>query len=89
MVRAATIDKIWVRLFIESDPLNREIKGPGLKILRSLGWGAMAGLIGGLLSMPAGHDCHWRPAESRGHRLHSHVGFRGVSTHLSVSAPSA
>jgi len=51
-VAYATIDKIWVRLFIQSDPLNREIEGPGLHILRSLGWGARAGLIGGLVSMP-------------------------------------
>jgi len=36
-VAYATIDKIWVRLFIQSDPLNREIEGPGLHFLRSLG----------------------------------------------------
>src|SRR5260370_27067766 len=51
-VAYATIDKIWVRLFIQSDPLNRKIEGRGLHILRSLGWGATAGLIGGLISMP-------------------------------------
>jgi len=39
-------------LFIQSDPLNREIEGPGLHILRSLGWGASAGLLGGLAAMP-------------------------------------
>ncbi len=51
-VSYATIDKIWVRLFIQSDPLNREPGGPGLKTLQSLGWGALAGLAGGLVSSP-------------------------------------
>jgi hypothetical protein len=51
-VSYATIDRIWVRLFIESDPLNREVAGPGLRTLQSLGWGALAGLAGGLVSSP-------------------------------------
>ncbi len=51
-VSYATFDKIWVRLLIESDPLNREARGPGLRTLQSLGWGAMAGLAGGILSSP-------------------------------------
>jgi uncharacterized membrane protein YagU involved in acid resistance len=48
----ATIDRLWVKLFIESDPLNREPGGPGLLVLRSLGWGAFAGLAGGIISSP-------------------------------------
>jgi hypothetical protein len=83
-VAYATIDKIWVRLFIQSDPLNREIEGPGLHVLRSLGWGAVAGLVGGLASMPvmiatgvlskvAGVDS-------------ALIGFRGAFIHLCVSA---
>jgi len=81
----ATIDKVWVRLFIQSDPLNREIEGPGLHILRSLGWGAMAGLIGGLVSMPV-MIATGVPARSRGRRnylcrvscgIHSFVGQHG------------
>jgi uncharacterized membrane protein YagU involved in acid resistance len=51
-VSYATIDKIWVRLFIQSDPLNREAHGPGLQVLQSLGWGAMAGFTGGIVSSP-------------------------------------
>jgi len=51
-VSYATFDKIWVRLFIESDPLNREARGPGLKTLQSLGWGAIAGFSGGLVASP-------------------------------------
>ena len=51
-VSYATIDKIWVRLFIQSDPLNREAHGPGLRVLQSLGWGALAGFGGGLVSSP-------------------------------------
>jgi hypothetical protein len=51
-VTYATLDHVWVRLFIQSDPLNREVEGPGLRILRSLEWGAVAGLVGGLISSP-------------------------------------
>ncbi|MGA7918309.1 MAG: hypothetical protein WCA38_01475 [Candidatus Acidiferrales bacterium] len=48
----ATVDRLWVRLFIQSDPLNREPEGPGLRLFRSLRWGAFAGLVGGLVSSP-------------------------------------
>ena len=51
-VSYATFDKIWIRLFIESDPLNREARGTGVKTLQSLGWGALAGLAGGIVSSP-------------------------------------
>ena len=48
----AMADRLWVRLFVESDPINREPEGPGLRTLRSLGWGAVAGLAGGAVSAP-------------------------------------
>jgi hypothetical protein len=48
----ATLDRLWVRLFIQSDPLNREKEGPGFRFLRSLEWGALAGLAGGFVSSP-------------------------------------
>jgi hypothetical protein len=48
----AALDRIWVRLIIESDPLNREAGGPGVRILRSISWGGLAGLIGGIVSSP-------------------------------------
>jgi hypothetical protein len=48
----AGIDRAWLRLFVQSDPLNREPEGPGLHVLRSLGWGAAAGLAGGIASSP-------------------------------------
>ena len=51
-VAYATIDRFWVRLFIQSDPLNREVEGAGVHVLRSMGWGAVAGLVGGLISGP-------------------------------------
>ncbi len=51
-VAYATIDRFWVRLFIQSDPLNREVEGSGVHVLRSMGWGAAAGLVGGLISGP-------------------------------------
>lgn len=51
-VAYATIDRLWVKLFIESDPLNREPEGPGLLVLHSLGWGALGGLVGGIVAAP-------------------------------------
>jgi hypothetical protein len=48
----AVLDRIWVRLFIESDPLSREPEGLGLHFLRSIEWGGLAGLVGGLVSIP-------------------------------------
>jgi uncharacterized membrane protein YagU involved in acid resistance len=45
----AALDKLWVGFFYDSDPINREVEGPGARTLRSLGWGAVASLAGGLL----------------------------------------
>jgi uncharacterized membrane protein YagU involved in acid resistance len=45
----AALNHIWVGLFIASDPLNREREGMGARTLRSLGEGAVASLLGGLL----------------------------------------
>lgn len=45
----AALNHIWVGLFIASDPLNREREGMGTRTLRSLGEGAVASLVGGLL----------------------------------------
>jgi len=83
-VAYATIDKIWIRLFIQSDPLNREIEGPGVHMLRSLGWGAMAGLIGGLISMPVMIATGILPKVAGADS--TVVGYRAVFIHLSVSA---
>jgi uncharacterized membrane protein YagU involved in acid resistance len=83
-VAYATVDKIWVRLFIQSDPLNREIESPGLHVLRSLGWGAVAGLIGGLASLPVMIATGVLPRVAGVDT--SFVGFRGLAIHLSVSA---
>ena len=82
-VAYATIDKIWVRLFITSDPLNRQIEGPGLHILRSLGWGAVAGFIGGLASMPVMIATGVLPKVAGVDS--TLIGFRGVFIHLLVS----
>jgi uncharacterized membrane protein YagU involved in acid resistance len=45
----AALDRLWIGFFVESDPINREVEGPGTTTLRSLGWGAAASLAGGLL----------------------------------------
>jgi hypothetical protein len=48
----AALDRLWLRLMVESDPINREPEGPGIYTFRSLGWGAAAGLIGGAAVSP-------------------------------------
>ncbi len=48
----ATLDRVWVTLFIESDPIRRQPEGPGPRTLRSLGRGALAGLVGGIVFIP-------------------------------------
>ena len=45
----ATLDRLWVGFFYHSDPINREVEGPGTRTLHSVGWGAAASLAGGLL----------------------------------------
>jgi hypothetical protein len=45
----AFIDRVCVRFFSESDPINREPEGPGLRTWNSLKWGGIASLAGGLL----------------------------------------
>jgi uncharacterized membrane protein YagU involved in acid resistance len=45
----AALDKLWIGFFKESDPINREPEGPGSRVLHSLGYGAVASLVGGLL----------------------------------------
>jgi len=48
----ATADRLWIALFIESDPINRQPEPPGSRTVRSIGWGALAGLVGGLTLLP-------------------------------------
>lgn len=45
----ATVDRMWVRFFSESDPINREPEGPGLRAWNAAKWGLLASLAGGLL----------------------------------------
>jgi hypothetical protein len=75
----ATFDRIWVRLFIQSDPLNRKPEGPGLRILRSLQWGLAAGFAGGVVSSPVMIATGMLP------RAH-HALVEGLLLHLLVSA---
>jgi hypothetical protein len=83
-VAYAAFDRLWLRLFVHSDPLNREQEGPGLRFIRSVEWGALSGLIGGIVSSPvllvtgilpkiAGLDT-------------SFAGARGLLIHLLISA---
>jgi hypothetical protein len=44
----AAIDKLWVGFFSESDPIQREPEGPGVSLLHSLKWGALASIGGGI-----------------------------------------
>lgn len=43
------VDRLWVGFFIESDPVNRQPEGAGARTLRSLGWGMIASVVGGVL----------------------------------------
>src|SRR5215467_2188618 len=45
----AALDKLWLGFFKESDPINREPEGVGSRVLHSLGYGALASLVGGAL----------------------------------------
>jgi uncharacterized membrane protein YagU involved in acid resistance len=45
----AIADRLWLTLFYESDPLNREPAGIGERNARALLWGAAASMMGGLL----------------------------------------
>ncbi|MBE7555429.1 MAG: hypothetical protein HS126_30635 [Anaerolineales bacterium] len=45
----AAIDRLWLSFLVESDPIQREVEGPGTRTLQSLSWGAVASLVGGLL----------------------------------------
>jgi uncharacterized membrane protein YagU involved in acid resistance len=48
----AAADRLWIALFIESDPINRQPEAPGSRTVRSIGWGAVAGLAGGVAFLP-------------------------------------
>ncbi len=43
------LNRFWVGFFIESDPINHEVEGSGTRTIRSLGRGAAASILGGLL----------------------------------------
>jgi hypothetical protein len=45
----ASVDRLWVGFFTNSDPIHREPEGHGVRLLNSLGWGAAASLLGSLL----------------------------------------
>jgi uncharacterized membrane protein YagU involved in acid resistance len=83
-VAYATLDRVWLRLFIESDPLNREVGGAGVNVLRSLSWGAVAGLFGGIVASPVLLATHALPTIVGLDTTLS--GFRGLILHLLVSA---
>ncbi|HZD28376.1 MAG TPA: hypothetical protein VE251_06760 [Xanthobacteraceae bacterium] len=79
----AALDKLWIGFFIDSDPINRHPEGPGSRTLLSLGRGAAAGLVGGLIFWPqivAVDGLHWiaRLAGGTSPAL-------GVVVHLAIS----
>ncbi|MPZ14466.1 MAG: hypothetical protein GEU73_08585 [Chloroflexi bacterium] len=43
------VDRLWVAFFIDSDPIHRDVEGPGVRTLQALTWGATASVVGGLL----------------------------------------
>jgi uncharacterized membrane protein YagU involved in acid resistance len=44
----AAVDRVWKRLFYDSDPLNREPSDGGIRTLTSIYWGGLASIAGGL-----------------------------------------
>ncbi len=48
----AVVERLRVRLFVETDPIRREPEGPGVQALHTAGWGALAGLAGGVVAAP-------------------------------------
>jgi uncharacterized membrane protein YagU involved in acid resistance len=80
----ATADRLWIALFFESDPINRQPEPPGSRTVRSIGWGAAAGLVGGLVFLPI------ITAVTGLSQLAGFVGSRspvvGVIVHLFISA---
>jgi hypothetical protein len=83
-VTYAAFDRLWLRLFIQSDPLNREVEGPGLRFIRSLEWGGFAGLVGGIVSSPVLLVTGILPRIAGLET--SFAGARGILVHLVISA---
>lgn len=79
----AAIDRAWLKLFVQSDPLNREPEGPGLHVLRSLGWGALAGLVGGMVASPV--LLATGTLSTVAGLGTTFLGFQGLAIHLAVS----
>jgi hypothetical protein len=79
----AAIDRAWLKLFVQSDPLNREPEGPGLQVLRSLGWGAFAGLVGGIVASPV--LLATGTLSTVAGLGTTFLGFQGLAIHLMVS----
>jgi len=83
-VTYAAFDRLWLRLFIHSDPLNREAEGPGLRFIRSVEWGGLAGLVGGIVSSPVLVVTGILPKIAG--LATSFAGARGLLIHLVISA---
>lgn len=44
----AVIDRLWLSLIVESDPIRREVDRPGTRTWQSVGWSLVASLAGGV-----------------------------------------
>jgi hypothetical protein len=83
-VTYAAFDRLWLRLFIHSDPLNREADGPGLRFIRSVEWGGLAGTVGGIVSSPVLLITGILPRIAGPGT--TFAGARGLLIHLAISA---
>lgn len=45
----AVVDRLWVKVFTDSDPIRRQPEGPGLRFIRLMQWGTLSGIAGGAL----------------------------------------
>lgn len=80
----AVLDRAWVRFFYESDPILREREGVGTRTALSLGWGAAAGLAGGVPFAVIMSATGILPYVAR--LVHSESAVAGVLVHFTISA---
>ncbi len=80
----AVIDRLWVAFFHDTDPLNREVEGPGTRTLQTLGWGALAALTGGLVFSLVMVQIGFLPRVAA--LAHGSSPLLGFVVHLAISA---
>ncbi len=79
----ACVDKLWFGFFVASDPLQRDREGLGGRAVLALAWGALAGLVGGVVFAPAMWDRGMLPYVAQA--LGGSSPWFGLAVHLGAS----